>query len=245
MAQFCIDHIPDASFYLAGLIEMGDRVTAFRRNLLLAHYYSPQRSCTAPQLASLAGVSHYSTVNAQYGGLGRAFCETTKFEPQIRPEGTPRWWGVWSRGYDHPDGFVWIMHDNVAESLEQLGWVDADTTRLTAEELPHNVVYSEGARIQVACNAYERNRAARAACIEHYGYDCVCCGFNFSAVYGGFDLIHVHHLKQLSDIGESYEVDPINDLRPVCPNCHAIIHRTNDALEISEVKRLLNGKNAG
>jgi predicted HNH restriction endonuclease len=74
---------------------------------------------------------------------------------------------------------------------------------------------------------------------------CFICGFNFSDVYGeiGQDFIHVHHLRQLADIGEEYEVDPVADLRPVCPNCHAIIHRRIPALTIEEVKALLHRVN--
>ncbi len=35
----------------------------------------------------------------------------------------------------------------------------------------------------------------------------------------GEGFIHVHHLKPLSEVGYEYRVDPIRDLRPVCPNC--------------------------
>jgi 5-methylcytosine-specific restriction protein A len=47
-----------------------------------------------------------------------------------------------------------------------------------------------------------------------------------SDVYGAIaeTLIHVHHVKPISEVGESYMVDPISDLIPVCPNCHAVIH---------------------
>ena len=49
----------------------------------------------------------------------------------------------------------------------------------------------------------------------------------------------MHHLKQLSDIGDEYELDPIKDLRPVCPNCHAMIHRQKSALSIEDIKLLI------
>jgi predicted HNH restriction endonuclease len=36
-----------------------------------------------------------------------------------------------------------------------------------------------------------------------YGPTCVACGFNFKATYGSFaeGFIHVHHVRQLSEIG--------------------------------------------
>jgi 5-methylcytosine-specific restriction protein A len=40
----------------------------------------------------------------------------------------------------------------------------------------------------------------------------------------GRDVIHVHHVRPESTLGPNYRVDPIKDLRPLCPNCHAIVH---------------------
>lgn len=99
----------------------------------------------------------------------------------------------------------------------------------------------EGAVCQVVINAYERNPIARAQCIAHYGSSCVVCGFNFGAVYGPFaeGFIHVHHIKPLSDIREEYEVNPITDMRPVCPNCHAVIHIDGACRSIEEVKQFM------
>ena len=54
-------------------------------------------------------------------------------------------------------------------------------------------------------------------------------------------LIHVHHLRSLSEVGEEYIVDPIADLRPVCPNCHAVLHTRTPPFSIEEVVTFLNG----
>ncbi|MGE9664878.1 HNH endonuclease, partial [Escherichia coli] len=51
--------------------------------------------------------------------------------------------------------------------------------------------------------------------------------------------IHVHHITPLSDIGERYKLDPVKDLRPVCPNCHAMIHRQKPSLTIEALKVLM------
>ena len=100
----------------------------------------------------------------------------------------------------------------------------------------------EGALHRVVSSQYERNPAARLACIDHYGAICFVCGFSFEAAYGelGRGFIHVHHLQQLSEIGEEYQVDPIRDLRPVCPNCHAIIHRRRPIYSIEDVREFLS-----
>lgn len=99
----------------------------------------------------------------------------------------------------------------------------------------------EGAKKQVTVNIYERDPRARAKCIEKYGYICSVCKFDFKIKYGdiGKDFIHVHHLKQLSEIKEAYEINPIKDLRPVCPNCHAMLHKKNPAYTIEEIKKII------
>ncbi|MBR7799009.1 HNH endonuclease [Undibacterium fentianense] len=101
--------------------------------------------------------------------------------------------------------------------------------------------YSEGSVKSVVVNAYERNPKARDACLAHYGNSCYVCGFNFGDVYGdiGNGFIHVHHLKEISSIGREYKVDPIKDLRPLCPNCHAMVHTQKPAISPEELKRRL------
>jgi 5-methylcytosine-specific restriction enzyme A len=109
------------------------------------------------------------------------------------------------------------------------------------DEVPNNKNYYEGATKSVRVNVYERNDKARLDCINHYGWSCCICGFDFEEAYGemGIGFIHVHHLKPLSEIGEEYQVDPIEDLRPVCPNCHAMIHSRKQPHSIEEVKQQL------
>lgn len=102
----------------------------------------------------------------------------------------------------------------------------------------------EGATKLVFVNRYERNPVARQRCIDYYGVKCSVCEFDFESVYGdiGRGFIHVHHLKQLAEIQGEYDVDPIIDLRPVCPNCHAILHRRNPNYSIEELQKLLHSK---
>jgi len=116
-------------------------------------------------------------------------------------------------------------------------------------QLPEEVVnpeqYMEGASRTISVNSYERNAEARLKCIEHYGYKCSVCSFDFEEAYGsiGEHYIHVHHLVPLSEIRKEYKLDPIKHLRPVCPNCHAIIHRTQPALSIDQLRQHMIAKN--
>ena len=99
----------------------------------------------------------------------------------------------------------------------------------------------EGAASRITVNAYERNPEARCRCIAAHHPQCNVCGFDFAAVFGSefAGFIHVHHLRPLSEVGEEYMVDPVEDLRPVCPNCHAVIHHGGRLRSIEEVRQLL------
>ena len=102
----------------------------------------------------------------------------------------------------------------------------------------------EGTKKEIIVNAYERSSQARQECISHYGYNCQICNFNFEKVYGeiGKNFIHVHHVVDISTIGKNYKVDPIKDLIPVCPNCHAMLHKKRPAYSIKEMKNLIDKK---
>jgi 5-methylcytosine-specific restriction enzyme A len=119
---------------------------------------------------------------------------------------------------------------------------DSKVTGSLAEELSTPEKYSEGARCTVTINAYERNPKARAACITHHGHVCAVCGFDFGRVYGTFaeGFIHVHHITPIGEVGKEYEINPKTDLIPVCPNCHAMIHRTEPALTVEQLRNHLN-----
>ena len=109
------------------------------------------------------------------------------------------------------------------------------------EEVPGGVVYSEGSIRRVEVNRYERDPQARLACIAAHGSECCICGFSFGTVYGveAEGYIHVHHIRPLSEAGGEYVVDPVEDLRPVCPNCHAALHLGGRSRTIEEVRQLL------
>lgn len=85
----------------------------------------------------------------------------------------------------------------------------------------------EGLPSSIISTIYERDPEAKEACIQHYGAVCQVCDFEFVKLYGelGRGFIHVHHIVPLANVRAAHMVDPVRDLRPVCPNCHAMIHR--------------------
>jgi 5-methylcytosine-specific restriction protein A len=115
------------------------------------------------------------------------------------------------------------------------------------DEIAESEEHIEGAVKRVSVNRYERDPQARAKAIQHYGLRCQVCGFDFQTAYGalGEGFIHVHHTVPLKQIGNSYVVDPVKDLRPVCPNCHAMLHKRTDVYTIDELREIMNAVNSG
>lgn len=127
---------------------------------------------------------------------------------------------------------------------EGINWYASDNE--INDHIPEEIVtperYFEGASKGISVNSYERNREARKKCIEYHGYICAVCSFDFKKFYGeiGTDYIHVHHIVSLHAIKEAYEVNPVKDLIPVCPNCHAMIHRTQPVLTVEQLKKRIS-----
>lgn len=123
------------------------------------------------------------------------------------------------------------------------------SNNLYPDEILEFTPITEGAIELKTVNRYERSLLARELCIKHYGYNCQICNLNFENFYGeiGLHFTHIHHLKPLATIGEKYIVDPIKDLIPVCPNCHAMIHRRTPPFTVEElsykIQEIKNFKN--
>lgn len=98
------------------------------------------------------------------------------------------------------------------------------------------------AAIKVTVNRYERDKKAREKAVEHHGCQCNVCGVDLVKIYGNIaeGFIHMHHLVPLSAIKEDYQLDPVNDLLPVCPNCHAMLHRRKPPFTPEELKALMD-----
>lgn len=141
--------------------------------------------------------------------------------------------------------------DELIEAQRRLDSIPSNARRkvvLPEQNFPDIIdnerLYSEGAKKTVTVNAYERDPAARNACLRRHGYRCAVCKMSFEELYGiiGKGFIHVHHKKPLAGTGAEYKVNPPKDLVPVCPNCHAMLHTTNPPLGIEELKGHMGNK---
>jgi 5-methylcytosine-specific restriction enzyme A len=142
-------------------------------------------------------------------------------------------WGIQSSGVTIPT--------LVADALQVVWDRRVGGTSHSAPGVAPSSSLPEGAKRRITVNAYERNSYARAACISHHGVRCRVCdvdlGERFGKLAKGF--IHVHHVVPIATIGREYEVDPLKDLVPVCPTCHAVLHLRAPPLLVDEARELL------
>lgn len=141
--------------------------------------------------------------------------------------------------------------DEVANDAEVLSWM-MRFTGLTLALLPverlEDAVQSnpeglpEGASVRVVVNRYERSQINRANCLTLHGSRCKACDLDFGEAYGavGEGFIHVHHVVPVSQLGPDYIIDPLMDLVPLCPNCHAMAHRADPPIPVGDIRDMLS-----
>jgi hypothetical protein len=112
------------------------------------------------------------------------------------------------------------------------------------EVFDENIIIQEGLKRITEHAVYERSKMLRDYAVRHFTVNnrisCSCCSFNFSDFYGpevGSSFIEIHHVKPIFQYDNDNLVrtigQAVQNLTPVCSNCHRMIHRnTNKPLEI-------------
>ena len=128
--------------------------------------------------------------------------------------------------------------------LDFAGYILLFSTVVESEELE---LHEEGGSYLETSVKYERNLINRRICLRNKGYCCSVCGLNMEDLYGdiGKNYIEVHHSIPVSEYGQERMINPMEELFPVCPNCHAMIHRRKPPYSISEIKERLQKKIGG
>jgi 5-methylcytosine-specific restriction protein A len=217
--------------------------------LLTIIYACEGHMATASQLAHMLGLASHRPLNSQVGRLGKRIAKSTGVEAPTKKRGEGyNWFNIpfWGSETRHGRRYYWILRPELQEAMEELaclGRLKLLNREFLPEEITNTAVHLlvEGLSTRVNVNRYERSALARYLCVRHHGSACSICGFDFAERYGEEfrGMIHVHHVKPLSQIDRQYEVDYVTDLLPVCPNCHAVIHRKDPPYSPSEVGNMI------
>jgi 5-methylcytosine-specific restriction protein A len=156
--------------------------------------------------------------------------------------------------YENRKGFPYpekrksrVEYKNLFDKIKQDVYIQKINLILSKENFEINFdeqiednPYYEGEKIRIEINRYERNQKAKKECLEYYGRKCEVCNFDDkNSIYSNINIIEVHHLKPLHENNEKHKVDPVKDLRPVCPNCHRALHSKKKAISIEELKEII------
>ncbi len=224
------------------LIRIAPTLTVRQREILALLCDAPQNELSAGEIARRMGLPHHGPINLEAANLAKRVIESSGVAPPKRKDGSTRWWlvlftGRYSRSGTR--GFLWRLRPELRDMAIECGIADSPSFRLYPEDAVGPFV--EGNTTSVLVNLHERNRRARRRCLEHYGNACAVCGLVFAERYGPLadGVIHVHHVRPLATIDRQYKVDPIEDLRPVCANCHIVLHRREPPFSLEEVQSFL------
>jgi 5-methylcytosine-specific restriction enzyme A len=134
----------------------------------------------------------------------------------------------------------WLLASNRNEFTDYYAAPTDNIESSSKISAPENSFW-EGSKYQVLMTGYERSDNARKQCLDFHGFVCAVCDFNFLHKYGdiGRDFIHVHHLVRMADRPTPYQINGADELRPVCPNCHAMLHKRIPPFGIEEMKEII------
>ncbi len=192
-------------------------------------------------LLGYKGKSPQAPLNSEVGRYAKRIARHYDIQFTERSQRKYKYWDLFFKGWDEGKYFVWQLKPEIEDALREC--------KLTgelpyAEELlsDESIFFTEGVKKTITVNSYERNPKARSLCVKHWGSLCAVCKLDFQEAYGdiGSGFIHVHHLVPVSQTGGSYQVDPVKDLRPVCPNCHSMLHTSNPPLSIEHLKEIID-----
>lgn len=141
-----------------------------------------------------------------------------------------------------PQSPIKIKDKNLLKYIET-NFTDNYQTDFFPDMVIEEEIQYEGAKKSILVNRYERSSKARENAIIFHGLNCKVCNLNFQEKYGeiGKDFIHIHHLIPINEIGVNYQINYRNDLIPVCPNCHSMLHRKLNGKEptLEELKQMI------
>ena len=212
-------------------------------DIFQALYSFPGHQAPASQIGLLLGYKGKNTsspLNSEIGRYAKRIAQIYDIDFTIRSNQKFKFWDLFFNGWMDGKYFIWQLKTELQSAIEFIGISGEEQF---PNELPNSekTILHEGLKKTITVNSYERNSKARNECIKYWKPICTVCGFNFEKTYGEFGkgFIHVHHLKPISEIAKTYQINSVDDLRPICPNCHAMLHKKNPPLSIEELKIVL------
>jgi len=164
----------------------------------------------------------------------------------------------WARPAGRGKAFVWLIRrgglgpaggkgEGVCMAYPLVQGLGAYVDAVQSDNDPDDLSAVEGALYYHEVAHRRRERMLRQRCIERYAREhqgrlpCEACGFEFALVYGelGTSYVQVHHEHALSLRAQASET-LLEEMRVVCANCHAMIHRGGRVRTVDELRHAIS-----
>lgn len=118
--QIC-QRYEDVEAYKEALLKIESEMTDGQRKMLLGHYVAPDMALSVTKLAEIAGYDGSKSGSLHYGKLARKISEIIGKVPPTTDQMSAI--AQWTNEKDERGHGQWLLNDEMAQALEELGWV--------------------------------------------------------------------------------------------------------------------------
>jgi len=185
----------------AALLAVEHEITSHQRQMLLTHYAN--RVASMERIARFGGYRTFGAANLQYGRLARKVASHLRYS------------SPWNQTYtiatveperDKKGHYQWRMDDEVAEALEQLGWVSPLYNASVEDDFPVQLGDVTETEREALTKARKGQGLFRNEVVALFGGCCAVTGCNLSSV------LIASHIVPWKDATNAERLDPFNGL---------------------------------
>lgn len=139
-------------------------------------------------------------------------------------------------------------YEDVKNTLSAIPYSLKQQSRELVIHFDENLMVNEGIFTKSEKSTYIRSSKLRNKAIEKFTINgkivCTVCEFDFELRYGshGEGYIEIHHIKPIYCFNDTEYIKTIQDalqnVVPLCSNCHRMVHRKKKPLSIDELKQV-------
>jgi hypothetical protein len=110
--------IPSVKKYKRAFTRLRGEMTEYQYKMLRLHYHAPEHTLSATQMAEAMKWKTLDAANLHYGRFAGVLRDLLNRSSEFNIEML-----CYFETDSRTDEILWVMHDNVAKALEELGWV--------------------------------------------------------------------------------------------------------------------------
>ncbi|VVC83717.1 HNH endonuclease [Sideroxydans sp. CL21] len=216
------------ALYKQALLKIEAGISEGQRKMLFGHYRAPDMALSVKRLAEIAGYEGMRSGSLHYGKLARKLSEAMGVQPTGDQISTIAAW----RGdlKDERGHGQWMMYTELAQALEELGWVTS-VESVSDQDIPVPPGVQKPKEVVLQTTQRERDPLVREWVLRTANGICECCGED--APFESIDdlpYLEVHHICHLANGGS----DTVSNAVALCPNCHRELHHGKFKEELAE-----------